>query len=162
MSDISDRIKELRKTLGLSQEKFGKLAGVSKAAVSQWELGITKPERDALLALRKNKQINTLWVTTGDGDIFDKSSPGEELAGVFRDTYNQKQLDKLIDLIDIECLSQALEALDYLEKTYTKMDNTRKRAEILLELYKINKENMDAGKQPIAPSNVVRLAKAFG
>ena len=161
MSDISDRIKELRKTLGLSQEKFGKLAGVSKAAVSQWELGITKPERDALLALRKNKQINTLWITTGDGDIFDKS-PGGELARVFRDTYNQKQLDQLMALIDIECLSHALEALDYLEKTYTKMDNTRKRAEILLELYKINKENMDAGEQPIAPSNVVRLAKAFG
>lgn len=39
METMGDRIKMLREAKGLTQEQLGKLVGVSKAAVSQWELG---------------------------------------------------------------------------------------------------------------------------
>ena len=146
MNDISDRVKELRKTLDLSQEKFGKLAGVSKAAVSQWEAGLTKPERDALLALQRNKKVNPSWVTNNEGSMFLSIQENPAAYHVAPD-------------IDLDCLAQSLEAIDYLEERYTRIKNNQKKAEILWELYKINKENMDKGEAPIDTSNVVRLAK---
>ena len=51
MTTIGALIRELRTGLGLSQEVFGRLAGRSKGAVSQWENDITAPDRAAVDAL---------------------------------------------------------------------------------------------------------------
>ena len=51
-----DRIRSLRKKLGVSQRKFAILIGVSNNAVSLWEKGESKPgaeKKAALVALRK-------------------------------------------------------------------------------------------------------------
>ena len=42
METMGDRIRQLRKARGLTQEGFGKAVGVTKSAVSQWEDGSTK------------------------------------------------------------------------------------------------------------------------
>lgn len=42
METMGDRIRQLRKARGLTQEQFAKLVGVTKSAVSQWEDGSTK------------------------------------------------------------------------------------------------------------------------
>ncbi len=76
--DVADRIKSLRKTLGLSQEAFGKLAGVSKSAVSQWERGTTLPERDALMSLQRKRRVSQTWVISGKGDMFLSAATGYE------------------------------------------------------------------------------------
>jgi len=61
--DIALRIKAYRtKELILNQTDFGKLCGVSKAAVSQWENEVTVPERDALMQLQKNKGVDADWI----------------------------------------------------------------------------------------------------
>lgn len=43
MPNIAERIKEERERLGLSQAKFGSIAGVSKQTVITWEKGNTSP-----------------------------------------------------------------------------------------------------------------------
>ena len=68
MKTVADRIRELRRRLQLTQEGLGKFAGVSKSAVSQWERGITEPERDALLAMQRSRGINPEWVAHGKGE----------------------------------------------------------------------------------------------
>src|SRR5689334_18093764 len=42
METMGDRIRQLRKARGLTQEAFAELVGVTKSAVSQWEDGSTK------------------------------------------------------------------------------------------------------------------------
>jgi DNA-binding transcriptional regulator YiaG len=42
METMGDRIRQLRKARGHTQEAFAKLVGVTKSAVSQWEDGSTK------------------------------------------------------------------------------------------------------------------------
>jgi transcriptional regulator with XRE-family HTH domain len=42
METMGDRIRVLREARKLTQEQLGKLVGVSKSAVSQWEDGSTK------------------------------------------------------------------------------------------------------------------------
>ena len=41
--DISDRIKELRKSAGLSQSKFSAKFGIPVRTLQQWEQGISAP-----------------------------------------------------------------------------------------------------------------------
>lgn len=41
--DFSDKVKYARKQLGLSQEKFASLLGVSFATVNRWETGRSMP-----------------------------------------------------------------------------------------------------------------------
>lgn len=50
---LGQRIQELRKGLGLSQEELGERVGVSRQAISKWEGDLTIPELDNLIALSK-------------------------------------------------------------------------------------------------------------
>jgi transcriptional regulator with XRE-family HTH domain len=70
MDDIGNRIKTVRKQLGLSQADLGKHAGgLSKSAVHQWENGGTKPAWEALTALRKGLGLNPDWIMKGEGSM---------------------------------------------------------------------------------------------
>ena len=46
--EISESIKRLRESKNLTQEQFGKIAGVSSMAVSQWENGRAVPRMGAI------------------------------------------------------------------------------------------------------------------
>jgi len=62
---IGDRIRERRKALGLNQPELGRLIGRSKGAVSQWESGIAKPDRDSMIGLAKALQCTQEWLLEG-------------------------------------------------------------------------------------------------
>ena len=47
--ELSEKIQMLRKKEGLSQEGFAEKMGVSRQAVSKWELGVSKPDVDKIL-----------------------------------------------------------------------------------------------------------------
>ena len=57
--NISEKILNLRKTGGLSQEQLAEKLGVSRQAISKWELGETTPETEKLPLL-----ANVFGVTT--------------------------------------------------------------------------------------------------
>lgn len=44
--EFQQRIKELRKSFNLTQEKLGKVLGFSKVPVWQWESGINYPKQE--------------------------------------------------------------------------------------------------------------------
>lgn len=51
--ELSEKIQMLRKKEGLSQEGFAEKMGVSRQAVSKWELGVSKPDVDKILLMSK-------------------------------------------------------------------------------------------------------------
>jgi transcriptional regulator with XRE-family HTH domain len=55
--EISEKILELRKSAGYSQEKLAELLHVSRQAVSKWESGATLPTLDNLIELSKLFQV---------------------------------------------------------------------------------------------------------
>ena len=71
MVNIKDRIKEIRKSLGLSIEDFAKELSkrgcgiVTEKAVSDWELGVRRPLPTKILALAELGRRNVRWVQTG-------------------------------------------------------------------------------------------------
>jgi transcriptional regulator with XRE-family HTH domain len=62
MVEMSTRIRELRETAKLSQAKFGKLFGVSREAVSQWEKG-GGIEHDKLVKMAQDFKVSMDWLT---------------------------------------------------------------------------------------------------
>ena len=71
MPNIKDRIKEIRKSLGLSLEDFAKELSrggcgiVTEKAVGDWELGVRRPLPTKILALAELGQRHVRWVQTG-------------------------------------------------------------------------------------------------
>ena len=53
MNTIGDKIRDLRKKAGLSQEELGYEVGVSRQAVSKWEMGKSIPNTENLIALSR-------------------------------------------------------------------------------------------------------------
>lgn len=104
---MNERVKLLRKTLGLSGEKFGEILGIKRAAVSKIENGITGLSEQNIKSICREFNVNEDWLRHGEGDMF---SP-----------INSLSLDDLAtDLEPIE--------LDILKAYFTLDKDLRKRA----------------------------------
>ena len=57
--ELSEKIQMLRKKEGLSQEAFAEKMGVSRQAVSKWELGVSKPDVDKIVMMSSLFQVTT-------------------------------------------------------------------------------------------------------
>lgn len=57
--NLSDRIQNLRKTRGLSQEELAEALGVSRQAVSKWESGQSSPDLDKIVQLSEYFGVST-------------------------------------------------------------------------------------------------------
>lgn len=73
---MNGRIKELRKKLGLTLEKFGERLGVKKAAVSKWENGDNITDQ-MFKSICREFNVNEEWLRSGYGDMFNPSPPDE-------------------------------------------------------------------------------------
>lgn len=63
---IGERIRERREALGLSMTALGKLCGVSRAAVHQWEAGDTSPKRATLPKVAEALKVSLAWLVSGN------------------------------------------------------------------------------------------------
>ena len=66
---ISDRIKELRISQGLTMEKFGARIGVKRASISLIESGKNNPSDQTILLICREFSINEEWLRTGQGEM---------------------------------------------------------------------------------------------
>ena len=66
----NERVKEVRKTLGLTLEKFGDRLGIKKAAVSKIEKGENSLTDANIKAICRDFSVDYMWLTTGEGEMF--------------------------------------------------------------------------------------------
>ena len=66
----NERVKEVRKTLGLTLEKFGDRLGIKKAAVSKIEKGENSLTDVNIKAICREFSVDYMWLTTGEGEMF--------------------------------------------------------------------------------------------
>lgn len=75
----NERVKELRKALGLTQEKFGERVGVKKSAISQIESGSNSVTDQLRLAVCREFRVSEEWMRTGEGEMFVEPDEDEEI-----------------------------------------------------------------------------------
>ena len=73
---MNERIKELRKALGLTLEKFGAKLGVTKTAISNIENGNRGLTDQMFLSICREYNVNPGWLETGNGPMF-REDPNE-------------------------------------------------------------------------------------
>ena len=89
-----ERVREIRKELGLTLEKFGEKLGVKKNAISQLENGRNALTDQMVKAICREYNVNYDYLTTGEGEMFDDlpQTVLEELC----QQYDLDDLDKFI------------------------------------------------------------------
>lgn len=65
-----ERVKEIRKSLGLTLEKFGEKLGVGKTAISKIEKGENNLTEQMTKSICREFGVDYMWLTTGEGEMF--------------------------------------------------------------------------------------------
>ena len=79
---MNERIKEIRKYLGLSMEKFGVRLGVTKMTISRIEGGVNNVTDQMFLSICREFNVNPEWLKNGTGEMFNQLSNDERLAKI--------------------------------------------------------------------------------
>ena len=82
--NLGDKILQLRKKNGLSQEQLGEKVDVTRQTISNWELGETTPNPEQLKKMSKAFNVSVDEILDNDSKEFlmNKISNTERLAGI--------------------------------------------------------------------------------
>ena len=67
---VGNRVKTVRKALGISQEKFGNQIGISKVAISDIENEKTSLTERNAKSICREFNVSSAWLEDGVGDMF--------------------------------------------------------------------------------------------
>lgn len=76
---MGERIRELRKALGFTQQEFSERIGVRRNTVAQYEMGRNPPNDTAITLICREFGVNEDWLRAGIGEMFRPRSRNEEL-----------------------------------------------------------------------------------
>ena len=82
---LGEKIKELRKARGLSQEELAEQINVSRQAVSKWELDLSLPDIDNIVQLSQLFGVSTDHLLTNKQDL-----PGNEATATRNEMYRHQ------------------------------------------------------------------------
>ncbi len=70
---ISERIKELRKHLNLTQTEFGDKIGLKQNTVGQMESGSRRVTERTIILICEKFNVNKVWLIEGRGEMFESA-----------------------------------------------------------------------------------------
>lgn len=93
-----ERIKELRKSLGMTQGELGKKIGLTSSAISYIESGKATLTDQNILSIVREFGVNEIWLRTGVGEMHKASTWQEEVTAYLKKlvTGNRSELEETI------------------------------------------------------------------
>ena len=92
---MKDRIKKLRKALGLTQQEFSERIGIKRNTVAQYEMGRNPPTATVIELICREFRVNETWLRTGEGEMFASMSREQEIAEFFADLFSDNDSAKI-------------------------------------------------------------------
>ena len=144
---MNERLRKLRKTLDLTQEKFGARLRVKGNTIAQWESGRNAPPDSAISFICHEFNVNESWLRDGSGEMF---APDDELRDLAA-KYGLSEDDRILIKKYIGLKSSARDVIvDFikdvsaaLDSTPDKFDNIPKTPEGLEQAYPVNPVEKD-------------------
>lgn len=103
---MKERIKVVRKALGLSQTDFGSKIGVKQGTVAAYESGARIPLDSVIVSICREFNVSERWLRTGEGEMFVQLSREEEITKfameVIRDPGSEFQRQLLTTMARLE------------------------------------------------------------
>lgn len=82
---MNDRLKQVRKDSGLTQQQFAESLNVSRNYVALWEIGQREPSDRTISDICRVYGINEVWLRTGVGEMKLPMPLDQQLAQIFAD-----------------------------------------------------------------------------
>lgn len=123
---MNDRIRALRKELGLTQEKFADRLSMKRNTIANYEIGRNEPIDAVISLICKEFNVNEEWLRTGTGEMFKELTRSEAISDFMVDLL--KEEDESFRKKFIEALAKLdLDDWSDIERIAKKM--TSKKAE---------------------------------
>lgn len=79
---IGERIKEVRKLKGYTQQAFADTLGLKRNTIATYEIGNTTPSDRTISDICKMFGVDRIWLETGAGEPFRPVNRNEQIAAV--------------------------------------------------------------------------------
>ncbi len=77
---MNERIKQLRKHLGLNQTDFGSKIGIKQTSIANYESGTRVPLDTVVASICREFGVSEQWLRTGTGEMFPPRTRAQEIA----------------------------------------------------------------------------------
>lgn len=82
---MNERIKKIRKEVGLTQQEFAEAIKVKRNTVATYEMGRSIPSDAAISLICHEFDVNEEWLRTGEGEMFIEKTKDEQIAEMLAD-----------------------------------------------------------------------------
>ena len=76
---MQDRIKNLRETIDLTQQKFADKLGIARNNIAGYETGKRSPSDAVINLICREFNVNESWLRTGEGEMFVEVTRDEQI-----------------------------------------------------------------------------------
>lgn len=151
---INERLKLLRKELGLTQIEFGEKIGLKKSAASQVEKDGYSINPRLLQLICSTFNISEKWLTEGKGDMYtsDEEAILEKLAGMYN--LSESQLTFAKQWLQLPAATKDA-VVDYIASVASALQEKKSKKIDVSESdtsKKVNINNLDSCHQPASPA----------
>lgn len=88
MATIGGRIREVRKSHGLTLEKFGEKIGITASSLSTIENGKSNPSEQTIRAIIREFHVSDIWLRKGEGEPFEDNFLEAEITNFAKQVVN--------------------------------------------------------------------------
>ena len=125
---IGNRLRAVRKALGLTQQEFATEVGLKQSTIAMYEMGHGKASERVITTLCKEYDINRNWLLTGEGEMFLPKTQNETLMELCLDAAENPDSPKGAILAALAALSdEQWQALGDIIKTASAAVQTKKK-----------------------------------
>lgn len=97
---VEPRTKELRKSLGLTQQEFADRLKITRGAVSNWDLGHSVPSDAAVSLICREFNVREAWLRDGTGEMLEQLTEDEDRARFFGSLSKENASPEVLAFID--------------------------------------------------------------
>lgn len=84
---MKERIKELRKSFGITQQEFADKLGLKRNTIATYEIGKAVPSDRVVSDLCNKYNVNEEWLRTGEGEMFVALNRTQQIAQLTADLF---------------------------------------------------------------------------
>lgn len=104
---MKDRLKALRKELGLTQEKFAERLRMKRNSIANYEIGRNEPIDAVIALICREFKVNETWLRTGEGEMFKEDPMRDERSYYIEELLDEYEdnpfYDMIVDMMKTYC-----------------------------------------------------------
>lgn len=101
--EIGARIKEIRKSLGITQQALADRLGLKRNTIANYEIGQVQPSDRTISDICREFSVNEAWLRTGEGQMFADITRQKKIAAFLGSLLQEEDDDFKLKVIEAFC-----------------------------------------------------------